>query len=190
MCIVLLDEGSQRDCREYPPLHSHLRAAANQIEAIPVRHAQVTDQHVGACLGYRLYRCGNAARCHDNGADSFQYITMTRRASGSSSRRARARRPDEPAAGLGTKSARSCVVGIAGFSQSSPRSPIRTARMGRRTVNVEPLPRPGYWLQSSRHALPRCIDNGKAEAQPGKFPSCTAVGLAKAVKDPVARIPN
>ena len=45
----------------------------NQVEAVLVRHTQVADQHVGALLGKRLKRRGGAARCDDDGADSFQH---------------------------------------------------------------------------------------------------------------------
>ena len=45
----------------------------NQVEAVLVRHADVTDLDVGAPVGKCIDRCPGAVRRRDNSADAFQH---------------------------------------------------------------------------------------------------------------------
>ena len=151
--VVLLDECGQGDGWQILRVMPGVAHLSNQIEAVLIRHTQVADQHVRARHGKRLDGFADTARRGDDSADLFQHQDQY-----------------PPGVGFVVHDEHAQVIesdqrkmvgdwdGILRLTLASsdrlpsPFSPIRTARMGRRTVNVEPLPSPGL----SASTVPPC----------------------------------
>ena len=133
---------------------------ADQIEPVLIGHPKVTDEHFGIRLLEGLDGFRRARRRRNDSPRFPKHFDESRRASGSSSttstRRASSRTSGSPVVeGSSDSSA----------SGSSPLSSVRTARIGRSTVNVDPRPSPSLSPHRPAVQLDQMFHDGKPQSQ-------------------------